>query len=216
VRMMSYLLTFMIGAFTPNLGFATSFNCAKAKGPVENTICSDQVLSKLDELLSISYNNYLSVHPVPEYVKASQIDWLSLNNYCMASDLTNCLVHNYLERVSLLLGTKDLTVFSSSRTFSHDSGDAIVQYWKDGEVWKLNIWGGFFIHRLSSEEQGRPIYTGCEFNGTMKDPNLGHAIDALGNEVDFVIEGNKLTVSEDSKICWGFGRLPDSFQRVRK
>lgn len=53
----------------PTICFAASFDCTKAKSPVEKAICSDAELGKLDEDLSKVYKDALKEHPVENYVK---------------------------------------------------------------------------------------------------------------------------------------------------
>jgi uncharacterized protein len=200
----------------PSKTFAASFNCNNAKNDVENAVCFNPILSKLDELVSLSYKRSLIVHPMPEYVQARQIYWLSGNPFCDVKNFINCLEHSYLGRETQLIDKNDLTVFANSEKFSFANGDAVVEYWTEDGTWRFSIWGGFVIHRLETELQKRPVYTGCEFEGFMKDPADGLAVNVNGDVVHFVVEANTMTIENEDIICSGFGRLPGSFKKVTK
>ena len=190
---------------------SASFNCAKAKSKVEKAICGDPDLSKLDEQLSTAYKASLSSHPLPDYVKARQRDWVSLNQYCDSSNFIACLKNNYQERIAHLMGTNNLTVYSNTKKFSYSDGDAVAEYWLADGQWRFSVWGGFVIHRQASEDNGKPTYVGCEFDGKMSNPNSRQAISSDGTKIGFKLNSNTLTFDEntDTEICAGFGRLPE-------
>ena len=76
---------------TVTTAYSASFDCTKAKSPVEKAICTDTELSKLDEDLSKVYKDALKEHPVENYVKTRQRAWIKTNSYCDKSKLANCL-----------------------------------------------------------------------------------------------------------------------------
>jgi uncharacterized protein len=199
-----------------NCAEAASFNCGKARSTVELAICSDPELNKLDELLAISYKTTLELHPAPNYIKARQADWVNLNNYCDHSNFVGCLKDNYVKQISLLMGRDNLVVFSNSTNFSYEHGDAIVEYWKSGDGWRLSVWGGFVIHELATEEQGHSIFTGCEFEGWMPTISDNESTAQDGRKLRFRIAGRTLTFDDSSDICSGYGRLPDTFRVISR
>lgn len=198
---------------------SASFNCAKAKSKVEKAICGDNDLSKLDEQLSTAYKASLRLHPLPDYVKSRQRDWVSLNQYCDSSNLIVCLKKNYQERIAHLTGINNLTVYSNTKKFSYSNGDIVVEYWLADKQWKFSVWGGFVIHQQASEDNGKPTYVGCEFDGKMSNPNSRQAISSEGTKIGFKLDSNTLTFDEntDTEICAGFGRLPEgALEKVSK
>lgn len=195
---------------------AASFDCAKAKGKVEKTICSDTSLSKLDEQLLVAYKSSLVTHPLPEYVRARQRDWLSLNKFCDASKFTSCLTKNYEERISHLKGINSLKVYSNTKKFNYENGDAVAEYWLNNGVWRFSVWGGFVIHKVASNDNGKPTYVGCEFEGTMSKPTDQHATGVDGSRIEFKMDSARLVFKEGTEICSGFGRLPDLLESVSK
>ena len=193
---------------------AASFDCAKASSKTEKAICTDPELSKLDEDLAASYKEMLKLHPVPEYIKARQRDWLSLNKFCDAKKLNECLKKNYKEQISRLQFNKNTQVYTSAKKFSYAGGDMVVEI--TPEISKISIWGGFAQHNLASQEQGKPVYTGCEFDGALKGKSMTTAIDDTV-EISFKIKNNMIEFDEGAseKMCAGFARIPANIQRVK-
>lgn len=77
--------------------YATSYDCDKASGFVENTICTDDSLSSLDDDLSIAYTRALDEAARPADVKKAQRDWLTtVRNSCKSIE---CLDSAYRQRI---------------------------------------------------------------------------------------------------------------------
>jgi uncharacterized protein len=98
LRRMSFLV---LCAFTAPAGLAASFDCAKATSAVERMICSDRLLSRLDDALAKNYRNMLSADfgGSKADLRHSQHKWLSERNRCRDNA---CLVDLYRERVDEL------------------------------------------------------------------------------------------------------------------
>jgi len=87
---------------------ATSFDCAKASTKVENLICGEAELSKLDDELSKAYRQALDQGEDKQKVIKEQRQWLKESrNSC---DASNCLKSVYQNRISEL-GRKPKIVF---------------------------------------------------------------------------------------------------------
>jgi uncharacterized protein YecT (DUF1311 family) len=71
---------------------AASFDCSLAKLKTEKMICSDRVLSALDENLAAVYSSQSAD-------KASQRAWLKTRDKC---DTTTCLIDMYRQRIAML------------------------------------------------------------------------------------------------------------------
>ncbi len=77
---------------------AAGFDCSKASTLVEKAICSDSELSKLDDLLTISYKEALRNISDTDKLKSEQRNWLSnTRNKCQDAD---CLKRAYNKRIS--------------------------------------------------------------------------------------------------------------------
>lgn len=214
---MTYLKTCAVAFFLisgiANI-FAASFDCTKASSKTEKAICSDPELSKLDEDLSASYKEMLKLHPVPEYIKARQRDWLTSNKFCDAKRLNECLKKNYKEQISRLQFNKNTQIYASAKKFSYAGGDMVVEI--THEISKISIWGGFAQHNVASQEQGKPVLTGCEFDGALKGKSMTAAVGDAG-EISFKIKNNMIEFDDGAseKMCAGFARIPADIQRVK-
>lgn len=186
-----------------------SFDCKKAKSKTEKAICADPELSALDGQLANAYRDLLKKHPLPDYVKARQKDWLALNNECDSKSLVSCLKKNYSERLIDLQPPKGTVVFANSRKFSYP-GDAVIEIIPMGERARMVVWGGHQFHAQNSRMTGKEVFVGCEFDGTVID-NAFTAVDKYNTRISFSIKGSQLTFNGDhiDNICSGFGRMPD-------
>jgi uncharacterized protein len=77
---------------------AASFDCTKATTFVEKTICSEPLLSKLDDALAENYIGmyYSNFGGTQKSLKTEQLKWLSSRNKCTDS---KCLVKSYQKRI---------------------------------------------------------------------------------------------------------------------
>lgn len=81
---------------------AASFDCARARSPVEKMICSNEQLSSLDEHLGRYFQGALHVlAPARACLRADQQQWLQRRNRCTDE---SCLAELYLARLAELDG----------------------------------------------------------------------------------------------------------------
>lgn len=197
--------------------WAASFDCAKARTPLEKAICSDPELSKLDDELAIAYKNALASHPLPSYVQARQRDWLSL----LSNPSVSGLREGFRTRVKELKNAIPVMVYSDAeQTFSYKGGDSVAELWQSDGKWSLTVWGGFHIHLLATQENGKEVYTGCDFGGTIVEPFKQNGTNvALGDGSDrlsFVLTEGTLSFGKEVPGCEGFGHVAEELQRVLK
>lgn len=209
------LLASLLGLTIPV--YAASFDCTRAKSKVEKSICSDPELSSQDEILALAYKEALKTHPVPAYVKARQREWVRLNQYCDTSRFAECLKNNYRSRISHLLATPKLIVYANTKDFSYTEGDMVVEYWPSNEKYNFSVWGGARIHRVASEDNGRPTYTECSFDGISENISGGLAIDPVYDaKLFYRIIGDTIVFPGKPDICPGFAGIPsDPLMRQR-
>jgi uncharacterized protein len=79
---------------------AASFDCAKARAPIEKMICSDGALSDLDGRLAVTYRHALAGSAQPEPFKAEQRAWLATERKKCAD--VPCLKQTYERRLTAL------------------------------------------------------------------------------------------------------------------
>ena len=203
-------------AIVSGISNAASFDCKKARSKVEIAICGDAELNKLDEQLSASYKSAMTTFPVRGYLRARQREWLGLNQSCDARNFVGCLRKNYMDRLDQLAMLKSVQVFANTKTFSYEDGDAVVEIVPMSGYVRLGIWGGFLIHKQASQDSGKPVYVGCEFEGKLRGDGMQSAVSEDGTQINFQIKGNIMEFEDgiDQKICTGFGRLPVQFRKA--
>ncbi|MEP0203812.1 MAG: MliC family protein [Halioglobus sp.] len=79
-----------------------AFDCAEAEGQVENLICSNDELQKLDQLLAKTYARAMQTLPEQDRVteRAFQRGWIKGRNDCWKSDnVETCVTHSYQTRI---------------------------------------------------------------------------------------------------------------------
>lgn len=78
--------------------FAVSFNCKKASNIVENAICSDPLLGKMDAILADNYKGMLNSDfgGSTKSLKNEQKKWISSRNKCKNRQ---CIIDAYRKRI---------------------------------------------------------------------------------------------------------------------
>lgn len=103
----------------PSAVYAAGFDCEKASGFVEKTICSDEQLSKLDDALTQAFKKTMASAKNAHDVKKQQIVWLTTTrNNCQ--DAT-CLTQVYKARLVALEGIE-----TTKETSQNSGGGEIV------------------------------------------------------------------------------------------
>lgn len=123
---------------------AASFDCSKARSATEKMICSDTVLSLLDEQLNAAYAGALSRIDEKAALKASQRRWLA----SLCRELT-CATERFRERSMLLNAvapspwTGEYERYLEGRRDS-DTSTLFIVGLNDGRLWisGLSIWNG--------------------------------------------------------------------------
>ena len=107
--------------------YSASFDCKKASTFIENTICNDTELSKLDEQLAAAYKKVFKSLSDKTDLKKDQFDWLKNNrDKCMSLE---CLKTSYINRVLYLTNYDN----RDSQT-NTSSSEAIAGLYKKGSA----------------------------------------------------------------------------------
>lgn len=101
---MKYIFVMIISLSIAQYSFAVSFDCKNASNNIEKSICNNNELSDLDDVMSIVYKN-LNQNDIS--IKNNQKNWISHRNKC--EDL-NCIKKSYLGRLNNLLAISDKTM----------------------------------------------------------------------------------------------------------
>jgi uncharacterized protein len=201
-----YLITLCLLIVPVHL-YGASFDCAKASTRTEKTICTDQQLSDLDDLLMISYTKALSRESDKSPLKTAQRNWLkSVRNICQ--DKT-CLGKAYTSRLAELndaVATASKSLSIAGRYIRYfqgkpdkNSSNITVQGLENGQ---LHITGSAIW--VGNAETGN-VNTG-ELDGAFPlDGNQIHYADAesAGCKLHITFAQNRLNVSDDNLRCGG-------------
>lgn len=126
------LYTFIISFGLVNFSYADesspSFDCSKAeKGSVEEIICNDPELSRLDRELAKVYKEAeeKAKNEKPSVLKAEQRGWIKGRNDCWKSENEkDCIKTNYMLRIAELQARYQLTYNSGPILYSCDDNPA--------------------------------------------------------------------------------------------
>ena len=103
---------------------AASFDCARAATPVEQMICGEWLLERLDERMAELYDRARKAPGVDgETLRAVQHAWLDTRNACAD---TACLEQTYRERITALGGGPE-----------HNTGKLVREVVEDGSAVRL-------------------------------------------------------------------------------
>lgn len=112
----------------PNYVFSASFDCSKAVGIYENTICSDSQLSKYDEDLAFLYKKVREIVVDKDELKKSQLEWIKSIRKC--NDDISCIKLSFEGRFAFLqskipdqTGMSDNHTSDNTLSPSPDSGN---------------------------------------------------------------------------------------------
>lgn len=195
-----------------------SFDCSKARTQVEKAICSDAELSQLDEEMAVKYKIALKDHPVFNFVKTYQRNWLKDNSSCNSKNLVGCLKDSYKTRILQLSDIENTKIYSNSEKFDYENGDVVAEIKQlSGNQYLFSLWGAARIHRQASTDNGKSMYTDCNFIGTVDSISGGKAVNKSGESFTFKIIGKNMVYKDDSpSFCQGFASLPESMTLIEK
>lgn len=89
----------------PQEASGASFDCRRARGPVETAVCRSPVLSELDRRLDFVYRDALAAAPSwrAEEIRRDQRRWVAERDACSRQrDIERCLTRQYQQRVGQL------------------------------------------------------------------------------------------------------------------
>lgn len=131
------IFIFSMNALLLQAAYGTSFDCDKARGFAERSICADKALSKMDEALFNEYQKALDEADQLFEVKKEEQSWLSkVRNACATVD---CLKHSYKQRIAEIKSVKRFSwkTFSDQKLgieFSYPSNRTIRTDYKNGSI----------------------------------------------------------------------------------
>tara|TARA_B110000238_G_scaffold99745_1_gene108550 strand:- start:176 stop:1459 length:1284 start_codon:yes stop_codon:yes gene_type:complete len=100
-KKMRYIISLLaVALFTHAIpAWSASFDCSKASTYVEEMICDNVILSKLDERMAKAYFKSREIMN-PNFVKNDQISWIKLRNKCLSNICINALYNQRLSELA--------------------------------------------------------------------------------------------------------------------
>jgi uncharacterized protein len=201
----------LLAAFClPGPANAASFDCAKAKTPIEKNICSDAVLGRADEELSRAYQKRSHDFPIPEFVKDSERVWLRSLPSCLP-DVKACLA-TIRERIDQLNSWADPKVYTSyGKTFDHE-GVTLVLVTRNGAPW-LDWYGSW----MPDAYHPRPFPDGfiAQESGALRKIGTKYTL-ADHDDASILISDEKITFEGNGmSLSARQGPISGDFLRVR-
>jgi uncharacterized protein len=128
------------------LASAASFDCAKARAPMEKLICSDAPLSALDEQLNTAFKEAITRSKARPQLVQWQREWLKSYEVTQCKD-ARCLAKEFTSRIALLQGVAPATAASAEWNGVYtDKGhaDLALVALQDGKVYVAGdaVWYG--------------------------------------------------------------------------
>jgi uncharacterized protein len=118
-------------AFAASGATAASFDCSKAKHPLEKLICLDSQLSRADDALSQAYKARLAILFDKAAFRSQQQDWLkNLRTRCAANCARADVAAEYAAQLSLIQKLNEESWTANYK--SGDEADLTLQHKGDG------------------------------------------------------------------------------------
>jgi uncharacterized protein len=190
---------------------AASFDCGKARTKVEKAICDDMGLGILDIMMLDMYREVIRDHPLPDYIRARQREWLANRQYCKPEEFTRCLIEKYRTRLEDLNASRHALVYSTNEKFSYTAGDTVAELKViKGKVF-LSLWGSATINRAASEMAKKSIYDQCDLFIEVGPFPYQYAREV---KIETSEDTLKLTPSKND-LCEGNSSIPESLIKQR-
>jgi uncharacterized protein YecT (DUF1311 family) len=200
--------------------WAASFDCSKARRPLEKFICANPELDAADTRMGEVYRQINAGFPLKGFLLATQREFLSGYPYCMndangrvsmGPDSVKRCVERVRSRTTELQEQALALVYSDAgEKFTHDNL-AILIYSVNGSR-RIRLWGNW----MPDAYNPKPFPDGklCDINDELKPVRGGFQTD-FTDEVVFRISEASLTISEHIMCTPRNGIAPGSYRRVR-
>ena len=179
---------------------AASFNCEKASGEFEKTVCSDSNLSILDEQLAQTYKEARSKSGEQEQLKKTQLEWIKSTRKCASN--VECIDKAYKERVSVL-NSVDNQQSNSTKTASLDGKYIFNGEGSKNELQVKNAGVGQIKFSISTEgisvdEMGSRCVGGIDDNVAKMKGSVATFTDEDGCKLVMDLKGDNVVVQEQN------------------
>lgn len=148
---LKYALVALALMSSVSTAFAASFDCTKAKRPLEKFICSSPQLDSADEQLGQAFKEVNATFPLKGFVMTTQRSFLSEYPSCMMDRTGKSVANPMTEGACLkMIQTRinELRQYGKAKVYSDAAGKftqeniAILVYPKDGKSF-IQFWGNW-------------------------------------------------------------------------
>ena len=199
---------------------AASFDCGKARRPLEKLICNSPELDAADTRMGEVFKQVNAGFPLKGFLLATQRMFLSGYPYCMNNDSGKSLSGaEAARRCAAVVRARTAEIEAQALAkvysnagdkFTHDSL-AIIVYSADGRK-RIRLWGNW----MPDAYDPKPFPDGklCDLDEDLKPVKGGYMI-AASDEAVFSISDASVNISEYIMCTPRNGIGPGSYRRVR-
>ncbi len=199
---------------------AASFDCGKARRPLEKLICSSPELDAADTRMGEVFKQVNAGFPLKGFLLATQRVFLSGYPYCMTDDSGKSLAGaEAARRCAAMVRARTAEIEAQALAkiysnvdgkFTHDSL-AILVFSVDGRR-RIRLWGNWMPDAYNPQ----PFPDGklCDLDEELKPVKGGYMI-SMSDEAVFSISDNSVNISEYIMCAPRNGIGPGSYRRVR-
>jgi uncharacterized protein YecT (DUF1311 family) len=199
---------------------AASFDCGKARRPLEKLICSSPELDAADTRMGEVFKQVNAGFPLKGFLLATQRVFLSGYPYCMTDDRGKSLSGaEAARRCAAMVRARTAEIeaqalakvySSADGKFTHDSL-AILVYSVDGRR-RIRLWGNWMPDAYNPQ----PFPDGklCDLDEELK-PVKGGYTTAVSDEAVFSISDTSVNISDFIMCTPRNGIGPGAYRRVR-
>ena len=199
---------------------AASFDCGKARRPLEKLICSSPELDAADTRMGEVFKQVNAGFPLKGFLLATQRVFLSGYPYCMTDDSGKSLSGAEAARrcaAMVRARTAEIEAQALAKIYSNADGKftqdslAILIFTADGRK-RIRLWGNWMPDAYNPQ----PFPDGklCDLDEELKPVKGGYMI-AVSDEAVFIVSDTSVNISEYIMCTPRNGIGPGSYRRVR-
>jgi hypothetical protein len=212
-------LTCLMFVFS-GVALAASFDCGKARRPLEKLICSSPELDAADTRMGEVFKQVNAGFPLKGFLLATQRVFLSGYPYCMTADNGKALSGAEAARRCAMVvraRTAEIEAQALAKVYSNAGGKfthdslAILVYTADGRK-RIRLWGNW----MPDAYDPKPFPDGsfCDFDEELKSAKSGYMI-SMSDEAVFSISDAAINISEYIMCTPRTGIGSGTYRRVR-
>ena len=199
---------------------AASFDCGKARRPLEKLICSSPELDAADTRMGEVFKQVNAGFPLKGFLLATQRVFLSGYPYCMTDDSGKSLSGAEAARQCAAMvraRTAEIEAQALAKIYSNADGKftqdslAILVFTANGRK-RIRLWGNWMPDAYNPQ----PFPDGglCDLDEELKPAKGGYMI-AVSDEAVFSVSDTSVNISEYIMCTPRNGIGPGSYRRVR-